>query len=221
MSLIDLFTRRERKVQKLMGRYMEIWVGCIRAFRDAWDTYLSEGITEEFLYRVDATHKEESRADDMRRQIEHELYSKALIPESRGDILGILETVDRLLTEAEWTLYEIQLQEIVIPDPIKANVVKTVDLTCSCCEMVNKAVRALFVSGGKRRDIEELTDEIDDLESEVDHLERALIRGIFKLDIDTGEKLLLKGLVRRLTKVSDGAEHVGDRLTLVSVKRRV
>jgi predicted phosphate transport protein (TIGR00153 family) len=221
MSLVDLFMRRERKVQKLVGRYMDVWLGCIRAFRDAWEIYLSEGITEEYLYRVDATHKEESRADDMRRQIEHELYSKALIPESRGDILGTLETVDRLLTEAEWTLYEIQLQEIKLPQAIKANVTKTVDLTCSCCEMVNKVVRLVFVSGGKRQDVEALTDEIDDLESEVDHLERALIRGIWKLPIDTGEKLMLKGLVRRLTKVSDEAEHVADRLTIISVKRRV
>lgn len=213
--------RRERKVQKLLGRYMDIWLACIRAFRDAWDIYLNEGITEEFLYRVDATHKEESRADDMRRQIEHELYAKALIPESRGDILGTLETVDRLLTEAEWTLYEIQLQEVQIPEPIRPNIVKTVDLTCSCCEMVNKAVRALFVAGGRARDIEALTDEIDDLESEVDHLERSMIRAIFKLDTDTGEKMMLKGLVRRLTKVSDGAEHVADRLTIISVKRRV
>lgn len=221
MSLVDFFTRRERKVQKLIGRYMDVWLTCIRAFRDAWEIYLNEGITEEFLYRVDATHKEESRADDMRRQVEHELYSKALIPESRGDILGTLETVDRLLTEAEWTLYEIQLQEIKIPDPIRANLTKTIDLTCSCCEMVNKAVRTLFVTGGRARDVGELSDEIDDLESEVDHLERAMIRGIWKLDIDTGEKLQLKSLVRRLTKVSDGAEHVADRLTIISVKRRV
>lgn len=221
MSLVDLFARRERKVQKLLARYMDVWIACIRAFRDAWEIYLSEGITEEFLYRVDATHKEESRADDMRRQIEHELYSKALIPESRGDILGTLETVDRLLTEAEWTLYEIQLQEIKIPTPIRANIVKTVDLTCSCCEMVNKAVRLLFVAGGRAQDLKELTDEIDDLESEVDHLERALIRAIWKLEIDPGEKLLIKALVRKLTKVSDGAEHVADRLTIISVKRRV
>jgi predicted phosphate transport protein (TIGR00153 family) len=221
MGLLDLFIRRERKVQTLMARYMDIWIACMRAFRDAWDIYLADGITEEFLYRVDATHKEESRADDMRREIEHELYAKALIPESRGDILGTLETVDRLLTEAEWSLYEVQLQEIKIPEPIRPNIVKVVDLTCCCCEMVNKAVRALFVSGGRAADIEDLINEVDNCESEVDHLERSLIRTIFKLDIYTGEKLVLKALVRRLTKVSDGAEHVGDRLTVISVKRRV
>lgn len=221
MAFFDLFMRRQRRVQRLIAQYMDIWIGCMRSFRDAWDVYLTQGSGEEFFYRVDATHKEESRADDMRREIEHELYSKALLPESRGDILGVLETVDRLLTEAEWSLYEVQLQEIVIPEEIKGTVSKVVDLTCSCAEMVNRAVRALFVIMDKPEEVEPLTDEINNIESEIDHMERSLIRSIFRMDMDTGEKILLKDLVRKLTKVSDGSEHVADRLVLVGVKRRV
>lgn len=205
----------------MVGQYMEVWIGCIRCFRDAWDVYLSDGLGEEFFFRVDATHKEESRADDIRRKIEHELYAKALLPESRGDILGILETVDTLLTQAEWSLYEIQLQEMRIPDEIKPAVGKVVDLSCSCCEMVNKAVRTLFLGSGRFEEVEALVNEIDSFESEIDHLERSLIRTIFRMEIDKGSKLELKGLVRRVTHVSDQAEQVGDRLTLVSVKRRV
>ena len=200
---------------------MDIWIGCMHAFKSAWEIYLAEGLGEEFFYRVDATHKEESKADDMRRRIEHELYAKALIPESRGDILGILESADRLLTDAEWSLYEVRLQEIQLPEETKPNFTKVVDLACSCCEMVNKAMRELLIGRGNPADIEDLLNEIDEFESETDHLERSLIRTIFKLQVPTGEKLVLKGLLRKLTKVSDGAESLGDRLTLVSVKRRI
>lgn len=221
MGLSEFFMRRERKVQRFMVQYMDTWFGCVRAFREAWDVYFIQGPSEEFFYRVDATHKAESRADDMRRQIEHEIYAKALLPESRGDILGTLENVDRLLTEAEWSLYEVELEELKIPEEIKAHLQKVVELTCTCCDHVNKAVRVIFTGSGRFRDIEESVHEIDRLESEVDHLERVLIRSIFKLPLTPGEKALLKGLVRRLTKVSDEAEHVSDRLTIVSVKRRI
>lgn len=221
MGLSDIFMRRQRHIQRLVGQYMDTWIGCIRAFRTAWDIYFTEGIDEEFLYRVDATHKEESRADDIRRQIELELYSKALLPESRGDILGVLESVDELLSTAEWSLYEVHLQGLMIPEEIRPNMIKMVDIACSCCEMVNKAVRILFAGSGKIGDLVSLVHEIDGFESETDHLERSLIRTVFKMDIDTGEKVMLKELIRRLTKVSDRAEHVGDRLTLVSVKRRL
>ncbi len=222
MGFFDLFMRRQLIIQESIGQYMDTWIECIRAFTDAWNIYFQEGLGEEFFYRVDATHKEESRADDLRRQIEHQLYSKALLPESRGDILGVLETVDSILTQAEWTLYELRLQEILLPEEIKANMAKVVDLTNSCCEVVNRAVRQLFVNQqDQSSSIETLVREIDNLESEIDHLERSMIRTIFKMDMSTGEKVMYKGLLRKLTKVSDEAEMVGDRLILVSVKRRV
>jgi uncharacterized protein Yka (UPF0111/DUF47 family) len=52
-------------------------------------------------------------------------------------------------------------------------------------------------------------------------MERSMIRAVFCMDMSTGQKILLKDLIRKLTKVSDGAEHVADRLVLVGVKRRV
>ena len=221
MGFFDFLLRRQHHVQRLVGQYMDAWISGIRAFSDAWEVYVTDGQGGDFNYRVDATHKEESRADDMRRQIEHELYAKALLPESRGDILKIIEQVDHLLTEAETVLYDIRHQQLVIPEPLMPNFNKMVEVTISCCEMICKAVRVLFVGSGKEQDIVDLINEIDEYESKADHLERILIRNIFKMDIDTGEKLLYKNLVRQIANVTDGAEHVGDRITLVSVKRRV
>ncbi|MEW6743578.1 MAG: DUF47 family protein [Planctomycetota bacterium] len=221
MGFFDFLLRRERRVQVLLEEYMDIWIACFRSFQDAWDVYLRHGLGEEFFYRVDATHKEESRADDMRRKIEHELYSKALLPESRGDILGILETVDHLLTYAERSLYEIQVQEIIIPQEIRAGIEKMVELTSNCADAINRATRALLVSGVHAHSIRDLVQLIDQVESETDHLERSLVRTLFRMSIDTGQKLLLKNLIRQLSKVTDEAENVGDRLTLVGVKRRV
>ena len=102
-----------------------------------------------------------------------------------------------------------------------SEICKIIDMSASCCELVNRAVRVLFVGSGKLTELEDLVDEIDSFESEIDHVERSLIRAIFASDLDKGDKLELKDLVRRLTKLSDAAEHVGDRLTLVSVKRRI
>ncbi len=221
MGFFDFFTAKQRRVQVLVGKYMDVWIGCIRSFRDSWDVYATEGRSEEFYFRVKETHKEESRADDMRRKIELELYSKALIPESRGDILGVLESVDALLSEAERVLYDIQLQNVDIPEDLKGSFDKMVDITCSCCEVVNKAVRVIFCSDGKSNGVMTLANEIDNLESEADHMERRLVRTIFKQDIPDGTKLVLKELVKQLAQVTDHAEHVGDRLMIVSVKRRV
>lgn len=221
MGLLGFFMRRERRVRKLLAEYCQHWIACIGAFREAWNTYLEQGTGDAFDFKVAQTHKLESRTDDLRREIELDLYSKALLPESRGDILGLLETVDRLLSEIEWALYEIQLQEIVIRDEIRPNFQRLVNVACECCELVNEGLRILLVEG-RSAGVIELSHKVDALESESDHLERALIRQVFKIaELRTGDKLLLKNLVMLLGRVTDRAENVADRLTLVSVKRRV
>jgi len=221
MGLFDIFTAKQRRIQGLMQSYIDTWMNCIRTYRDAWEIYLVEGANDNFAYKVDATHKKESEADDARRKLEHELYSKALLPESRGDILGVVESVDKLAGLAENVLYEIHLQEMEIPKELIPNFNKMVDLSCLCCEQVKHAVLAVFVHQKKGDDLKECIGKIDELESESDHVERRLVRSIFKLEMRPGNKVIYKDLVRELAKITDNAERVGDRLNIIRVKRRV
>jgi predicted phosphate transport protein (TIGR00153 family) len=213
--------RRQLQIHELVMKYMDTWMMCVRNFRESWEIYHQKSLGEEFFYRCDATHKQESHADDLRRKIEHEMYAKALLPESRGDILGILESVDGLLSQAEDVLFEIQCQEVEIPESLLPRTFKLVEIVYDCAELINKAVRIVLAPKGRLRDVEGLVEKVDSLESEADHLERVLIRSIFKLDIITGDKLVLKDVIRQLGHMCDACEQIGDRLTIVSVKRRV
>ena len=203
MGIFGLFTRKQRHIQSLLDQYLLQWAACTRVFREAWQTYLSEGVGQAFSFKVDQTHKEESRADDLRRQIELELYGKALLPESRGDILGVLESVDRLLTDAEWVLYELQLQELVIPESLRDEFDRLTHIAADCCDAIGVAVRGLFVEMAPVEEIRARAKRIDQIESESDHLERELIRAIFQLNMGAGKKVLLKDVVMRLARVSD------------------
>ncbi|MCK5342029.1 MAG: DUF47 family protein, partial [Candidatus Heimdallarchaeota archaeon] len=46
----------------------------------------------------------ERRADKLRRDIEAQLYLETLIPESRGDVLGLLETTDVVINTIKETI---------------------------------------------------------------------------------------------------------------------
>ncbi len=65
--------------------------------------YLS-GDMEAFERRFHAIDTLENRADDLRRTVEGHLYRQSLIPESRGDVLGLLETMDDVINTAKHTL---------------------------------------------------------------------------------------------------------------------
>lgn len=218
MRVFDFFLKKQRLIENYVFDYLEQWGKCLEDFKSAMDVYLTEGLGEKFDYYVEHTHKMESRADDLRKKIEWEMYSKALLPESRGDILGFLETMDKIPNKAESILYQIQLQRLRWPEELTRSLRRIVDLTCEAIQLVYEAAKALISQEG---DIHQLADGIDDKESECDHAERDIIARIFAMDIDTAEKALLKELIIELGTLTDRAENVSDRLTLLSVKRRV
>lgn len=218
MKVLDFFLRKQRLIEAYVFDYLGQWKRCLEDFRDAMDVYLTDGLGEKFDYYVEHTHKMESKADDLRKKIEWEMYSKALLPESRGDILGFLETMDKIPNKAESILYQIQLQRLVLPEELTQSMQRIVDLTCEAIRLVYEAATRLISQKG---DIHKLADQIDDKESECDHAERDIIAKIFTMDIDTAEKALLKELIIELGTLTDRAENVSDRLTILSVKRRV
>ena len=55
---------------------------------------------EAFQRRLKKVAEGEHQADDLRRSTEAILYTYALIPESRGDVLGLLETLDDVIDRA-------------------------------------------------------------------------------------------------------------------------
>jgi len=65
------------------------------------NTYLKGGISGDFHFLIEQTHKVESRADDLRDATNELMYSRALIPESREDIMALLEKVDEISDQAD------------------------------------------------------------------------------------------------------------------------
>ncbi|MDP6268229.1 MAG: DUF47 family protein, partial [Arenicellales bacterium] len=65
-------------------------------FSIAFKVYLAEGVDiqfEEFLNKVQAIERE---GDELRRQIETELYERTLIPDLRSDVIWLIENMDKL-----------------------------------------------------------------------------------------------------------------------------
>ena len=190
----------------------------MKNFKKAVETYFEVGISKDFDEIIEKTHIAESLADDIRREIELNLYEKSLIPESRGDILGLLESADKVLNKAQSVLYQIQTESLRIPKFLQEDLSKLVDINIEAFKNVAKAIRTLFEN---LREIRDITNEIDKRESSSDRLEREIIKKIFSSDIGIGEKILLKELVIETGSISDLSENVGDRLNIIAAKRMI
>jgi uncharacterized protein len=216
---LPFFWKKQDTVEKMMAQYFERCDSCLQLFEKAFATFVENGHGAAFETAVQKTHEAESAADDMRREIELTLYGKALLPESRGDLLGLLEAFDKLPNMAETVLFVLLCQKTEIPEDILPTYKKLVDVNLQAYYLTRKAVDDLLHNP---RATLHATKNVDEKESESDRLERDIICKLFdRTDLSPGYKLLLKEIVLLIGKMSDRAETVADRIGIIAIKRQI
>ena len=212
------FWKREQQIEEYMDQYIDEASQCLDTFKECLFALFEDATSERAGKLVEDVDHAESRADHMRHKIEFELYSKALMPDSRGDLLGLVEAIDRVPNKAEEVVYDIYLQRIVFPTHLLEQFRELAEKNVQCFHKLQTAITALFT------DIDavfQLTQDVDRLEGEIDHLERTLIRNVFDIEERLSYRSLLHRTIRDICNVSDKAENVADRLTVLAAKRQI
>jgi predicted phosphate transport protein (TIGR00153 family) len=217
--MLKFFFRKQQQVESLIYEYLGTLKITKEHFHDAiYACLASPGGCDTFDFLREQTHKFESKADDIREEIKTLMYGKALIPESRGDILGLLEEMDQIPRLLELILRTIETQKLIIPDFIVEDFEEFIEISLESCDLLFQEVEALFK---KKEGIRGLVSRIDHNESRCDHIERRIITKIFDSDIDPFQKLQLKELVIIMGEISDQSDRVSKRIHIISLKRRV
>ena len=213
-----LFVNKQKKIESQITQYNQQVAACMDVFKKALQQYCENPDRGVIKSKFDEVHKAESLADDIRQDIGVMMYSKSLFPESRGEVLGLLETMDKVPNQAEAVVHMIWNQHISIPEVLHSEILGLVDVCCRCVDAMLEAAGKLFtnftnatVAVGK----------IDELESEADRIEARIIERIFTSEIDTLDKILIRDLVKSISSISDKAENTGDRIRITVAKRSV
>ncbi|MBW1721454.1 MAG: DUF47 family protein [Deltaproteobacteria bacterium] len=211
--------RKQRMVEELIGKYLDNLRMTQEYFTEALNICLEGSCKGDFDFMTEQTHKHESRADDIRDEIKDLMYSKALLPESRGDIMGLLEAMDLIPGIFERLLFMIGTEKIEIPEFIVTDVKELIEYSLASFDLMIKQVEALFKRGGE---IRSMVSVIDRNESHCDHIERRIIAAIFSSPtLDPFRKILLKELIVTMGDISDQADRVSKRVNIISMKRIV
>jgi len=120
--MLEVFFKKERQLESLIYNlesliynYLENMGKIQKHFAKAMNICLKEGVSDDFCFLMDQTHKFESRADDLRDETNELMYSRALIPESREDIMALLERVDEIPRSFEKILNMIRTPKTLFP----------------------------------------------------------------------------------------------------------
>lgn len=209
--------RKEQEIVKKLLEHLDIMSVELSELRRLIEKYLNhdfddvEQIAEKVRYY-------EHQADIARREAETMMYSGAFLPNFRGDLLGIIETADKIGNKGEFVADILELEHPVIPEVLNSQLLKLFDICVETYEALKIAIKYLFEDLEK---IEEHVLLVEQKEHEVDGIERCLIKQIYRMDISNGHKFQLKELVRSIADIADRAEDCSDRVEIVSLKRRV
>lgn len=210
--------KKEQQLESLITQYLENLTRTQEHFVKAMDTCLDEGLCGEFAFLIEQTHKFESKADEIKEDINVLMYSRALIPESREDIMNLLEQVECIPRIFELILHLIRSQKLKLPEFIMLDVKDLIRISVESCDLMVKQIDLML---NNRPGIRALMSTIDHNESHCDHIERSLMIKVFESNIDRIDKLQLKELIIALGEISDQADRISKRVNILNLKRRV
>lgn len=213
-----MFFKAQQIIVEKINAYCESAMKCVKEGIGVLIDCMESNDCEKWKKKVYEVHRAESFADDIRREIEYLLYSRSLFPESRGDILGLLEKLDRIPNQIQSAVKMIFEQQIHIPEIIKEELGQIAIVTQKCTEITFNSVNLLF---SNFKEPLEFLGEIDAYESEVDKFQSKAIEKIFNSQLDTLQKILLRDLINEVSMVTNYAEESGDYMRIIIVKRMV
>jgi predicted phosphate transport protein (TIGR00153 family) len=212
-----IFGRKESDVKDLIRNHLSAVDDCLGEFDRMIDCYLEgDDRYEEFSYGV---HEEEQRADEIRRQIEQEIYEGAFMPLFREDYITLVELADRVANRAETVSDIIAQQSPEVPEDMRADLKELSDTVLTCFDPLVDVIGALDKSW---EETHEIAQQVEELEQEVDKIERRLIEELFdRTDMELAEKLQIRDIIQLIASIADRMEDTSDRVDIMLIKRKV
>ena len=185
-------------------------------FKHGIDYYL-KGNIEEFEKKIESITETEHQGDSLRRALEEQLYQQTLIPESRGDVLELLENLDQLLDRFNGALWRFDIERPEISVEFHEDFKELVTCVVEAVEAIVRSSRAFF------KDISAVADHMHKVsywETQSDKISSRLQRKVFRQpELQLSHRMQIRDFVRHVDNIADRAEDVGDRLSIYVIKR--
>ena len=209
---------RTKRLEIQIEEFLDKVTESTELFSIAFKVYLAEGVDtqfEEFMNKIQATERE---GDELRRQIETELYERTLIPDLRSDVIWLIENMDKLTNTCKANLFRLSIQQPEIPDKLRATYIELIDITIDCVDKVVFTARTFFED---HESVADLAREVALLETKADEVSSPLQRRIFDSDLDLSQKMQLRYFVEHFDELANQSEDIADQLAISAIKRRI
>ncbi|MBN2650983.1 MAG: DUF47 family protein [Spirochaetales bacterium] len=209
---------RSKIIEQNIDIYINLVITASLIFEEGLKSYIMEN-KESFANHLKDMDRIENDADKLRKGIEHRIYSKMLIPESRGDILGLLENLDNVINTSKQVIFSFDIENPAIPKALKPSIIELIEQNRKAGDSLANAVTYYF------RNSELTTNETEKVffyEHEADKLETGIKRKIFSDEsLELSHKIHLRFFIEKIASFSDCCEDVAERILISTIKKEI
>jgi len=212
---MSLFFKKTKELEIEIDEYLDLVIKGGLVFKLGIKYYL-EGQSDSFDGHLKDLRKIEERADELRRAIEIKLYSRTLIPEARGDVLGLLESCDKVLNITTETLLEFSVEIPTVVPALKLGFLDLAESSVACLENTVSGIRAYF------KNIDMVRDSVAKVQfyrKETNKNAERIKRTVFRSDVELSQKIHIRYFTYHIERIAEQAEDVCDRLSIAIIKR--
>lgn len=203
----------EGQIDEFLDKISE---GCLY-FEMGVSAYLdSQNVTKSCENKMEQLRDLKRRCNELRRAIESQLYTEMLIPDSRGDVLSLLEDLYYLIDVFGDSYQSIIIEHPDIPEDYHQDFKELTGMVVKSVETVVIAARAFFRHPDAVRDH---LYRVRVYETESDRIAIRLKTNIFNSQLPLERKMQLRDGVDLIDGLADAAEDAGDELSIYAIKR--
>lgn len=199
------------KLSNLIETSLDSSFEAVKEFRDNGSTELVDE-----LYKK--THQAETEADEVGREIVDIILEGSLLPNTRGDLMNLIDNLDDIADHAERIMDSIVIIGVDVSIFNGNELDKMFDLIKKQYKILKEAVSSLFknmdLALGKAAKLEALESEIDDLENDIKRKLAAID------ELEMAEKIAYSNLISEIGYLADIIENVGEKIEIFIAVRK-
>jgi uncharacterized protein len=217
--MFSLNLNKNKQLIKQMDELFNISEDILNEFKKTIFYIVNNKIDSHFETLVNKISELENNADELIKYTKHKIISQSLLPETREDLLEILDAMDNIPDNCESAVYMINDQQLLPVDQIKDDLLELIDVGIECYKYTVCIVKDFLT---KMNEVHIYEEKIDDTEHVGDKLERKMIQKIFTdSTLSTGEKILQKQLVKEIGELCDISQYISKKIITASIKRKI
>lgn len=211
--------KKQKMMMEHLDSYLQMAEETLQKFTEAIEYTLENGVDEHYSVLAAEISEKEQNCDEIRRQIELEMFTHSLLPETSNDILVILEMADGIPNHCQNVADMICDQKTEFIEPIRNDIWELLEI---CLKAFKATVEAIKDCLGKMLKVKDMVYQIDDYRNMSYSLKRKIVRTIYSdksLSNHPGGQLLQRDAVTHVEEICSLSKKLSERILLTAVKR--